>query len=376
MVITRKIQVFVYESNTDLKKEYIHSIYNWRDAVRKTANIIVAHKFTQQNIRDFVYIKDDIKDKFHIRDIIKEGKGMSEQNTTYRIASEMLKGKVPSDIYSCLNQSVANTFKETLPDMLKGKSSLRSYKNNIPIPFSAKAVANIHYDEADKRFYFNLFQVPFACALGRDRSNNEAVINACIEGKYKICGSSLQIDDKKKKMFLLLCVDMPQQKVELKEENTMYAFLGVMNPIVCSTEISAKNDYDSGMRMFEIGTAEEYNHRRRQIQEALHRAQVNARYSIGGKGRKRKTQAVDRFADKERDYIDTKTHQYSRMLIDLAVKHKCSRIKLMRQKEREKKAKEDNAEGDNFVLRNWSYHNLKTKIEYKAKKYGIKVETE
>ena len=38
---------------------------------------------------------------------------------------------------------------------------------------------------------------------------------------------------------------------------------------------------------------------------------------------------------------------------------------------REEKAKEDNAKGEPFVLRNWSYYGLKTKIEYKAKQYGI-----
>jgi hypothetical protein len=118
MIITRKIQVFVYDTDVAQKKEYIHTLYSWRDLVRRGANMIVAHKFAQQNIRDFVYLKDEIKDKFYVKDILKEGKGMSEQNTTYRLLSEMMKGKVPSDIFSCLNQSVAHTFKETEKDMI------------------------------------------------------------------------------------------------------------------------------------------------------------------------------------------------------------------------------------------------------------------
>ena len=59
------------------------------------------------------------------------------------------------------------------------------------------------------------------------------------------------------------------------------------------------------------------------------------------------------------------------MLIDLAVKHKCGKITLMNQLHREEGAKDDK-----FVLRNWSYHSLRTKIDYKAKMYGIKVEVE
>ena len=59
------------------------------------------------------------------------------------------------------------------------------------------------------------------------------------------------------------------------------------------------------------------------------------------------------------------------MLIDLAVKHKCGKIVLMNQLHRE-----ENAKDDKFVLRNWSYHSLKTKIDYKAKMCGIKVYVE
>ena len=376
MIITRKIQVFVYDTDAAQKKEYIHTLYSWRDLVRRGANMIVAHKFTQQNIRDFVYLKDEIKDKFYVKDILKEGKGMSEQNTTYRLLSEMMKGKVPSDIFCCLNQSVAHTFKETEKDMIIGKASVRSYKNNIPMPFSAKSLSNIHWDETDKRFYFTLFGIPFGVALGRDRSNNQVVIERCISGEYKMCSSSLQIDDAKKKMFLLLCVDIPKKETELIKGKILFAFLGVFNPITYTTDIKAKNEGDSGMKVFTIGTEEEFNYRRRQIQEAVKRCQINSRYSVGGKGRKRKCQAIERWHDKENNYVDTKLHTYSRMLVDAAVKYKCDTICLMRQEPREIKAKDDNQKGEPFVLRNWSYFGLKTKIEYKAKQYGIVLKEE
>lgn len=375
MIITRKIQVYVYDEDVDQKKNFIHTLYEWRDLTRRAANTIVAHKFVQQNIKDFIYIKDEMQDKFYVKDLLKEGKGMSEQNVTYKVCSEMCKGKMPSDIYSCLNQAVANTFKETLPDMLRGIASVRSYKNNIPIPFSKDALSNIHWNAEDKRFYFTLFGIPFACALGRDRSNNEAVINRCISGEYKMCSSSLQIDDRKKKMYLLLCCDIPKKEVKLKEGKKMYAYLGWFNPIVCTTEVIAKNDYDSGMKVYEIGTEEEFNHRRRQIQDAVRRCMINARYSAGGRGRK-KMQSVERWHEKENHYVDTKLHTYSRMLVDLAVKHQCSEIVLMKETPREIFAKEENENGRPLVLRNWSYYSLKSKIEYKSKMVGIKLTIE
>lgn len=372
MVITRKIEVYVSEDDKDLRKNFYQTIYDWSSLVRKAANIIVAHKFVQQNVRDFVYIKDDIQDKFYVKDILKEGKGMSEQNVTYRVVSELLKGKVPSDIYTCLNQAVAKTFKETLPDMLKGKASVRSYRDNIPMPFSAKSIENIHKAD-DGHFYFTFFGIPFACRLGRDRSNNEVVIDRCISGEYKLCSSSLQVDRKRNKIFLLLCVDMPMKEVELNKDKVLFAYLDVMTPIVCSTDVKAKNGYDSGLKWFTIGTREEFLYRRTQIQEAVRRCQINNKYSKGGHGRKKKCQAIERWHEVEKNYCQTKMHMYSKMLVDLAVKNKCGQIMLLNQEPREAKAKEDNEQGNNFVLRNWSYYGLIDKITYKSKMYGIEV---
>ena len=357
MVITRKIQVYVSETDKELKKQFIHTIYDWRNLVRRAANAIVSHKFTQDNIKDFIYLKDEIKEKFYVKDILKQGKGFSEQNTTYRVVSEMLKGKVPADIYSSLNQSVSSSYKETKSDILKGDSSLRTYKNNIPIPFSSKAL-NLQWNEEFKRFNFSLFGIPFSTSLGRDRSNNKYIIDRCLSGEYKICGSSIKIDDKNKKMFLLLCVNMPVKEVELNEENYVSAFLSISNPIVAHFDTRIK----------EIGTKEEFLYRRIQIQEARKRAQINARYSVGGKGRKRKMQSVDRFEEKESNYVETKIHTYTRMLVDFAIENKCRTIYLINQEKKEDQAKENE-----MILRNWSYFGMKTKLEYKAKMVGIEV---
>ena len=165
-------------------------------------------------------------------------------------------------------------------------------------------------------------------------------------------------------------------RTDTKHLKSAVAFLGVMNPITYTTDINAKNESDSGFKVFSIGTEEEFNYRRRQIQEAVKRCQINNRYSVGGKGRKRKCQAIEHWHEKENNYVDTKLHTYSRMLVDAAIKYKCDTIYLMRQEPREDKAKEDNKDKEPFVLRNWSYFGLKQKIEYKAKMYGITLKEE
>lgn len=400
MIITRKIEIYVAEKDAKLKKEFTHTLHQYRDLIRKAANMIICHKFVQQNIRDFMYIQEDVMEKFlgehperleqkkdgttktkyYVSDILKTGKGMSEQNTTYRLLSSMLKGKVPADIFSSLNQAVSKTFKETYGEILKGNASLRSYKNNIPIPFSAKAIENIHKAE-DGKYYFTWFGIPFCCRLGHDRSNNAVMIDRCLSGLYKICTSSIafekrydkEADRQRQKLFLHLCIDVPKSQPELDEKKTMTAYLDVETPIVCSSDVKAKQKIDSGEHQIHIGTKEEFLHRRIQIQASLRRAQIAGRYCKGGKGRKKKLRLIDHFHLKEKNYIDYKMHVYSRRLVDLAVKNKCATILLTDQERREEIAKTENMKGNPFLLRNWSYHGLKEKIDYKAKRFCIKV---
>lgn len=413
MIITRKIEIYVHEEDKELKDNYIHTIYKWRDAIRKAANLAVSHKFVQANAPQFMYMNDSFmeaflaehpecvkvnkdgerKVKIYVSDVLKQEKGLSEQNTTYRLMASLLKGKVNSDIYGCLNQLISKLCKDTMTDVMKGETTLRSYKNNIPMPFSAKSLSNIHGVEEDvtnaetgktrkvKRYYFTLFGIPFACVLGHDRSNNAVIIDRCISGEYKLCSSSIafqKVTDritgkKKQKLFLYLCLDIPKKDEKLDPKKIMSCYLSITHPIEYNFEVQSKNNYDSGVKWFSIGNAEEFLYRRTQIQAAMRRCQMNCRWTKGGKGRKRKTQALERFAEKEKNYVHTKLHIYSRALIDRAVKNRCGTIVLVNQESREKDAKEDNQKGKPFILRNWSYFGLKTMIEYKAKMAGIVV---
>ena len=66
-------------------------------------------------------------------------------------------------------------------------------------------------------------------------------------------------------------------------------------------------------------------------------------------------------------------HTYASELVKTAVRYGCGTICLVSQTEREEAAKHDNAKGDSFVLRNWSYFNLKNKIQYKAGLAGVRM---
>ncbi len=376
MVITRKIEVFICEDDKELRRAYYDKLYANRDIAVKVANMAMSHLFALDNTMP--YLSDEDKETITFLGV--KGNKATKQNAPYVAASQLFKGQADMGMVSCVLQNAQKMYQDDRKNGMWNKS-LRSYKSNMPVPFKADRFINLRFAEYEDKegkkregCFFTLMGIPFQCRFGRDRSGNRLIVERVISGEYKMCTSSIQVDGRK--VFLMLCVDIPQKEVKLNEDKTLYAFLGVMNPIVCTCDVRAAKEYDSGMKTFEIGTAEEFNYRRRQIQEAVRRCQINNRYSVGGKGRKKKCQAIDRWHDKENNYVDTKLHTYSRLLVDLAVKHSCGKIVLMNQTHREDDAKNENAEGDNFVLRNWTYYGLKEKIAYKCKMYGIKMEVQ
>lgn len=372
MVITRKIEVFVCEDDKDIRRAYYEKLYANRDAAVKIANMAMSHLFALDNTMP--YLSDEAKET--IEYIGCKGTKATKQNAPYVVASAAFKDK---GIYMGMVPSVLqNVQKMYQDDRKKGmwNKSLRSYKSTMPVPIKATLYRNLRFAEYTNKegkqvegCFFEVMGVPFQMRFGRDRSGNRLIVERVINGEYKMCTSSLQFDGKK--VFFLLCVDIPKKQVRLDEKKTMYAYLGILNPVICTCDVRAAKEYDSGYKWFEIGTKEEFNYRRRQIQEAVRRCQINNRYSVGGKGRKKKCQAIERWHEKENNYVDTKLHTYSRMLVDLAVKHKCGKIVLMNQKPREDKAKEDNQNHEPFVLRNWTYYGFKEKIAYKCKMVGI-----
>ena len=374
MIITRRIEVFICEDDKDLRKEYYDKLYKNRDTAVKIANMGISHMFMLDNTTP--YLSDEDRERLEYLGCPKADghqNKATKRNAPYVAASIAFKGEADMGMASCLLQEVGKAYQD---DRKKGmwNKSLRSYKGNMPIPYKRERFVGLRFAEytdgegkTRTGCFFSLMQIPFQMKFGRDRSNNQAVVRSLIEGKYKMCTSSIKIDGKK--IYLLLCVDMPKKEYEPIEGKFLYCYLGSASPLFC-TPAGVKDLSSPNAKFFNIGSAEEFLYRRREIQAAVRRCQVNNRYSKGGKGRKKKCQAIDRWHDVENNYIDTKLHTYSRMLVDLAVKHKCSKIYLMEQIERENETKED---GNELVLRNWSYYGLIEKIKYKAKMYGIDV---
>jgi transposase len=306
--------------------------------------------FIQDNVKDVMYFEGETEKK--LADISKDENGLlntSRPNSTYRLMAKHYKGELPAGIYSSLNMQLSKTYNAESLDVRKGKRALRSYRDNIPIPVESRAFVKWNKHE-DGNYSFTLYSIPLKTWFGKDLSGNEMIMDMAIAGKYKLGGSSIVFDGKK--MFLLAVFQFEKDTYNLDKKKVLKAWLSPEFPIV----------FTAGASDYTIGDKEEFMHRRIQIQQALRRAQIACRYSKGGKGRKKKLKAIERFKKAEKNYVRTKMHQYSAKLIDWCIKMKCGTLELL-----------DTSSDDEFLLRNWTYHGMLEMIRYKCKKEGIKL---
>ena len=160
-------------------------------------------------------------------------------------------------------------------------------------------------DEKGRDFKLKLFKIPFRTYLGRDRSDKRVLLQHTLVGQIKICTSSIKIV--KGKIFLFLALEPPKKQHELKEHIIAEASLSVEYPITVNI------DRDN----YQIGNKEEFLYRLMAIQSARHRLQKATTFNKGGHGRKKKLKSLEHFNEKEKRYVDSHLHLYSRRLIDI-----------------------------------------------------------
>ncbi len=356
IVLTRKIQIHIDSDDKEKRASYYQMLFEWQDIVYRAANLVMTHLYIQEQIKDLIYLHDDVKVKLTNRSLDEEGiLNTSKMNTTYQILSRYFKGKINTDILSCINMALIKNYNSERIDYWKGTKSLRNYKKDMPIPFSGKSL-KLMRDGNNHDFRFSLFKIPFRTYLGKDRSDKKVLLQRVLVGQIKMCASALQIV--KGKLFLLLSLEIPKKKYELQEHIIAETSLGIEHPITVQID---KDNY-------QIGNKEEFLYRRIAIQAARLRNQKAAAFSRGGHGRTKKMKGLEHYRDKEKRYVDYKLHLYSRRLIDICIKAQAGTLLLVNQSQKEEVAKEDV-----FILRNWSYHGLISKIKYKAELAGIHV---
>lgn len=280
-----------------------------------------------------------------------------------------------------MGQKVRQDFSKSCKDgLLCGKVSLPTYKKDNPLLVHVDYVrlksTNPHRDNGlyhnyknHMDFLDNLYSkdleifikfannITFKLILGNPHKSAylREELKEIFEERYKVCGSSIQIDGKK--IILNLSMDVPKKEVELDENTVVGVDLGIAIPAVCALN---NNEYIKQS----IGSKDDFLRVRTQLQSQRRRLQKSLQYTNGGHGRNKKMKAMNKLKNKERNFVKTYNHYVSKQVVDFALKNKAKYINL-----------EDLSGFDSskFILRNWSFYELQQFITYKASKYGIEI---
>ncbi|WP_077419369.1 hypothetical protein [Chryseobacterium sp. JV274] len=356
ITLTRKIQLLIDVPSNE-KNEVWEKLYRYQNRCFRAANFIVSHLYVQEMIKDFFYFTEEVQ--YKLVDEKKDRMGMfnrSKTNCTARMVFDHFKGEIPTDILGSLNNTIQSTFSKNKADYWQGLKSLRNFKKDIPIPLPVKCISKMKYDPEKKAFCFNMFAIPVKTYLGRDFSDKRLIMERLLNEEIKLCTSQIQL--KARKIYWLAVFEFVKEDHALKPEIIAEACLSLEHPIVAKT----------GNVRINIGTKEEFLYRRLAIQASQKRIQAGTVYARSGKGAKRKQKALYKTENLESRYVSHRLHVYSRKLIDFCIQHQAGTLILKNQEDKIGIAKDNE-----FVLRNWSYYELQTKIKYKAEKVGIEL---
>ena len=265
------------------------------------------------------------------------------------------------DTKSAITQRVKKDFKTSLKNGLaKGERTITNYKRDYPLLTRGRDLKFQYKDDDIIIKWVNKIVFKVVLGSGKIKENKielQHTLHKIIDKEYKVGQSSLQFD-RNNNLILNLNLDIPYKpKTEVVEGRTLGVDLGIKYPAyMCLNDDTYKREH--------IGSIDNFLRVRKQMQERRKKLQQALTLTKGGKGRKKKTQALDDLKDKERNWTKTYNHQVSRRIVEFAKKNQCEYINM------EKLTKDG---FNNKILRNWSYYQLQQYIEYKAEREGIQV---
>ena len=272
------------------------------------------------------------------------------------------------------------------------KGQARNFKSDAPFTV-AKAMMGFshtydsdeelydHISDTNANIYFDLGAkgnptiLRFKLDLGANPKNkNEltSVIKKVYSGEYEYCTSSIKVEGTK--ILLYLCLAIPENKKELAPGNKIGVSLGLNTAVIAVTNTNKKD-------VLKFGDEHTLEYYRAYIQNKLWKLEKDIKYINGGHGRKKKLEKLNIYKDRERCFVNDFNHKASLAIINFALKHQASVIvmpdltEFTKRLQKEIKEARKNHETYNYkyMLRNWSYYELTSMVEYKAARKGITV---
>lgn len=352
-ISTRKIQIRVNSDDNQIKKDYYKYLRDLEYNTYKCANQIIQLQFFKDIIKNGLdegkgnITRPDLKDK------VEKYFGTSIRNIGYKFSDNDYKKNLPSYVRGSLNSLVFKNYQSDYGEVLSGKRSIRTYKKGMPIPFMKNVINNLKTSTTNN-FEFEFMKIPMMTYLGRDRSDNESIINNIISGKFKMCDSSLQFKDNK--LFLLLVFESDKIKNKLDYNKVVGVDMGLNIPLYLGI---------SGEKLrISIGNKESFSDKKIAFQKRRRSLQSNLKLTKGGKGRKKKLKALEKLKSAERNWTKNMNHKYSKEIVDFLIKNNIGVLNIENLK---------GYDSSELVLRNWTYFELQLLITQKCEKNGIVV---
>ena len=269
---------------------------------------------------------------------------------------------------SVLQQNVSKRFQQNKKEVMQLKRSVDSYKSTLPVSVHGNSIT-IFKDKNDYCVSISLMsnryrkelgikkrQISFKLVFGKSWSSKQ-IIDSILSGEFSHTASSIVY--KNKKWFLNLGYAYPEKEPQKFIDNrTMGIDLGIVKPLVIA--------FNDAPVHFEV-SSDEISEFRKEIHArrcSLGRQTKYCAESKIGHGVHKRIEGIEKLAQRETNFRDRINHQYSKYVVDLALKYNCKTIQM-----------EDlsGISKDSTFLKFWSYFDLQTKIEYKAKEHGIDV---
>ena len=266
--------------------------------------------------------------------------------------------------YTASIRSICVAYDTHKKEIISGKIAVPNCNNNQPIDLHNKSI-KINADNNDYYVTLSLlsnngkkeFDLPkgqISVVLKANDKSSKDILDRCLSGSYKICGS--QIIKKNNKRFLNLSYNFEPEKQDLDSERVMGIDLGVAIPVYMAYNYSNKlrdNICDNRIIQRKIMMDKELGFRKKECT-----------FTNDGHGRKNKMRVYNRYGNHSHNYSQTVNHKWSKYIVEQAVKNHCATIQMEDLSDINSRSK---------FLKSWTYYDLQTKIEYKAKEKGIEV---
>lgn len=348
MINVRKLKLVIRETDKELRSQKYKFIRDSQYAQYRALNVAMGYISSA-----YLKANKDIKSEEYKEAI----KLLTNSNPIFN-GIEVGTG---IDTLSAVTRKARKDFSVSLKNGLaRGERNLTSYRRTYPLITRGRDL-KFRYEDNDIVIKW-VNKIEFTVITGSNNMKENTIelkhtLHKIINNEYKIKESSLMFD-KNNNLILNLTFDIPDKEAhEIVPGRTLGVDLGIATPAyVCLSDTTyVRSGFGSANDFFRI--RQQMKSRRRSLYKSLSLVK-------GGKGRKKKLQAINSLRDKERNFAKTYNHQLSYKIVKFAKDNKCEFINL-------EYLTKDGFE--NRILSSWSYYELQNMIEYKAEREGIKV---